>query len=149
MSNVRRSLLSVIGILFVFCITVVSFAQQDQQSDSVPIDSQVKQDPLKEINETLKELSDNYHKLDKQIGDLNTKVTFLLWAFGLFFTVIVLPVIVKYWRDTLSKQSSTEVVSRVAAEKATKASTENKEESDEELMQRNLRENRPSESKRA
>ena len=115
MLKARRTLWCILGMIFVFSITA-AFAQQEQQPDSVPADSQVKQDTLTEINKTLKELSDNYHKLDKQVGDLNTKVTFLLWAFGLFFTVIVLPVIVKYWRDTLGKQNSADMVSRTASE---------------------------------
>ena len=79
MVNMRGTLWCIFGILFIFTITSAAFAQQEQQPDTVPADSQVKQDPLTEINKTLKELNDNYHKLDKQVGDLNTKVTFLLW----------------------------------------------------------------------
>ena len=146
MMNMRGTLWCIFGILFIFTITSAAFAQQEQQPDTVPADSQVKQDPLTEINKTLKELNNNYHKLDIQVRDLNTKVTFLLWAFGLFFTVIVLPVIVKYWRNTLGKQNSANTGSRVDSKTTPDVATEKELDPSVFLRQGNFREKTQSDS---
>ena len=154
MLNVRATLWRIFGILFIFSLTFTAFAQQEQQSNAALSQSQFMQildkidesedrmrshvdkkfDELdKKFDEKFGELDDKFDELDKQVAVLNTKVNILIAIIVGIFTLIIAPILVLMLRDHLNQRNSVEIAA------------ESREESDEGIMQRILRDNRPSE----
>ena len=157
MLNVRATLWRIFGILFIFFITVTAFAQQEQQSDAALSQSQFMQilnkidesenrmrshvdnkfDELNkkfdELDKKFGELEDKFDELDKQVAVLNTKVNILIAIIVGIFTLVVAPILVLMLRDHLNQRNRVKIAA------------ESKEEPDEGIMQRILRDNRPSE----
>ena len=150
MLNVWTTLWSIFGILFIFSISFTAFAQQEQQAGAALSQSQFMQilnkidesedrmrshidKKFNELDKKLGELDEKFDELDKQVAVLNTKVNILIAIIVGIFTLIVAPILVLMLRDRLNQRNS--------AERA----AESREEPDEGIMQRILRDNRPSE----
>ena len=80
MLNARGTLWSIFGILFIFSIVSAAFAQQEQQSDSVPENSQ--QETLNQINKKLDGLDTKVDELATEIGKLVTEISKLVTEMG-------------------------------------------------------------------
>ena len=156
MLNGRATLRSIFGILFILSITFTAFAQQEQQpttlsqsqfekildkidesEDEMRKHVDKKFDELNkkfdELDEKFDKLDEKFDELDKQVAVLNTKVNILIAIIVGIFTLVVAPILVLMLRDHLSQRNSVEIA------------VENREESDEGIRQRILRDNRPSE----
>lgn len=161
MLNVRGTLWSFLGIFFLFSIISAAFAQQNQQSGSTLSESQFMQiidridkveDNMrdhvdKKIGELDKKIDVNYKELNTKFYELDKKVAVLRSDVDKLFTIIIAIAVAvgahllifigshiySYWRD------KTDVVPKVIPE--------NRDESDENLMQRHLRVSESSKSK--
>ena len=153
MSNTQATLGRIFGILFIFSITFTAYGQQEQQpavlsqsqfekildkieesEDEMRTHVDKKFNELdKKFDEKFGELDDKFDELDKQVAVLNTKVNILIAIIVGIFTLIVAPILVLMLRDHLNQRNSVEIAA------------ESTEESDEGIMQRILRDNRPSE----
>ena len=153
MSNIRATLWRIFGILFILSITFTAYAQQEQQpaalsqsqfekilekieesEDEMRTHVDKKFDELdKKFDEKFDKLDEKFDELDKQVAVLNTKVNILIAIIVGIFTLIVAPILVLMLRDHLNQRNSVEIAA------------ESKEESAEGIMQRILRDNRPSE----
>ena len=154
MLNVRATLWRIFGILFIFSLTFTAFAQQEQQSGAALSQSQFMQilekidesedrmrshvdKKFNELDEKLDkkfgELDEKFDELDKQVAVLNTKVNILIAIIVGIFTLIIAPILVLMLRDHLNQRNSVEIAA------------ENREEPNEGIRQRILRDNRPSE----
>jgi predicted PurR-regulated permease PerM len=150
MLNVWTTLWSIFGIFFIFSISFTAFAQQEQQAGAALSQSQFMQilnkidesedrmrshidKKFNELDKKLGELDEKFDELDKQVAVLNTKVNILIAIIVGIFTLIVAPILVLMLRDRLNQRNSVEIAA------------ESREEPDEGIMQRILRDNRPSE----
>ena len=153
MSNIRATLRSIFGILFILSITFTAYAQQEQQpaalsqsqfekilekieesEDEMRTHVDKKFDELdKKFDEKFGKLDEKFDELDKQVAVLNTKVNILIAIIVGIFTLIVAPILVLMFRDRLNQRNSVEI------------GAESREESAEGIMQGILRDNRPSE----
>ena len=148
MSNIQATLRSIFGILFILSITFTAYAQQAQQpaalsqSQFEKILEKIEESEdrmrthvdkkLGELDEKLGELDEKFDELDKQVAVLNTKVNILIAIIVGIFTLVVAPILVLMLRDHLNQRNSAEIAA------------ENQNEPDEGIIQRTLRDNRPS-----
>ena len=151
MLNVRATLSSIFGMLFILSISFTAFAQQEQQVGAALSQSQFMQildridkskeemrkhvddkfDELdKKFDKKFGELDDKFDELDKQVAVLNTKVNILIAIIVGIFTLIVAPILVLMLRDRLNQRNA----------------AESKEESAENVIRRNLTDNQQSEA---
>ena len=155
MLNVRATLRSIFGILFILSITFTAFAQQEQQPAALS-QSQFMQiidridksedrmrkhvdEKFEALDKKFDALETKFHELDKKVAVIRSDVDKLFTiimaiagADGLHLLIFVGSHIYSYWRNKAN------VVSKVAAE--------SREESDEDIGRGNLTDNRPSES---
>ncbi len=152
-SNIQATLRSILGILFILSITFTAYGQQEQQP-TVLSQSQFEkilekieesEDKMrthvdkkfgeldKKFDEKFGELDEKFDELDKQVAVLNTKVNILIAIIVGIFTLIVAPILVLMLRDRLNQRNSVEIAAEI------------REGSDEDMGQRILRDNRPSE----
>ena len=154
MLNVQATLWRIFGILFIFSITFTAFAQQEQQSDAALSESQFLQiidriDKSKEemrkhvdekfgeldkkIDEKFGELDDKVDEIKTDVAVLNARVNLLQWVIAIIGAPFLISIIVLFVQIRLNQPNSA------------KRAAENKEEPDEDIMPRILRDNRPSE----
>ena len=155
MLNVRATLWRIFGIFFIFSISFTAFAQQEQQSDAALSQSQFMQilnkmdesenrmrthvdkkfgELNKKFDDKFGELDDKFDELDKQVAVLNTKVNILIAIIVGIFTLVVAPLLVLMFRDRLNQRNSAEIAA------------ESKEESTENVIRRNLKDNQQSQA---
>ena len=154
MSNIRATLRSIFGILFILSITFTAYAQQEQQpaalsqsqfekilekieesEDEMRTHVDKKFNELdKKFDEKFGELDEKFDELDKQVAVLNTKVNILIAIVVGIFTLIVAPILVLMLRDRLNQRNSVEIAA------------ESREESDENVIRRNLKDNQQSQA---
>lgn len=79
MLNMQKTLWCILGVLFVLSITPAAFAQQEQQPDSVPADSQ---------QETLNQINKKLDGLDTKVDGLVTETDKLVTEIGKLVTEI-------------------------------------------------------------
>ena len=160
MLNVRATLWSVFGILFIFSIAFTAFAQEEQKSDTVLSQSQFmqiidridksKEETRKHVDERFekldKKIDEKFGELDKKIDELNTDVAFIngqltiiKWSITIFGAPLLVGLLI-YYLQNRKKKSDT------IADVATKVPAENKEESDANIKRKNLMDNQQSES---
>lgn len=160
MLNIQARLWRIFGILFILSITFNAYGQQEQQSGAALSQSQFMQilnkidesedrmrsyidkkfgeldgkfdEKFGELDKEFGELDDKFDELDKQVAVLNTKVNILIAIIVGIFTLVVAPILVLMLRDHLNQRNSTEITA------------ENQNEPDEGIMQRTLKDNRPS-----
>ncbi len=147
MLNVRATLWRIFGIPFIFSPTFTAFAQQEQQSDAALSQSQFMQilDKIdasedrmrKHVDEKFGELDEKVDEIKTDAAVLNARVNLLQWMIAIIGAPFLISIIVLFVQIRLNQKNSAEIVSEVA--------TESREESDEGIMQRILRDNRPSE----
>ena len=149
MSNIRATLRSIFGILFILSITFTAYAQQEQQPAALSQSQFEKilekieesEDEMRthvdkkfnELGEKFGELDEKFDELDKQVAVLNTKVNILIAIIVGIFTLIVAPILVLMLRDRLNQRNSVEIAA------------ESREESDEDIGRGNLTDNQQSE----
>ncbi len=149
MLNGRAMPWSIFGIFFIFSITFTAFAQQEQQSGTALSQSQFER-ILEKIEESEDEMRAHVDKkfgeLDKKIDELdgkvaeiktdvavlNARLNLLQWVIAIIGAPFLISIIVLFVQMRLNQQNGVEIPA------------ENKEESDEGIMQRTLRDNRPS-----
>ena len=158
MLNVRTTLWRIFGILFIFFIPFTAFAQQEQPSDAALSESQFErilekieesEDEMRKhvdkkfdeldkkfdkLGEKFDELDGKFDELDKQVAVLNTKVDILIAIIVGIFTLVVAPILVIMLVDRLKQRNSAKRAAEVPAESR-----------EEDITQRILRDNRPSE----
>ena len=154
MSNIRATLRSIFGILFILSITFTAYAQQEQQPAALSqsqfekilekieeSEDEMRTHVDKKFNELdekfdkkFGELDEKFDELDKQVAVLNTKVNILIAIIVGIFTLIVAPILVLMLRDRLNQRNSVEIAA------------ESKEESAENVIRRNLTDNQQSEA---
>ena len=154
MSNIWATFWSIFGILFIFSITFTAYAQQEQQpaalsqsqfekilekidesEDEMRTHVDKKFDELdKKFDEKFGELDEKFGELDKQVAVLNTKVNILIAIIVGIFTLVVAPILVLMFRDRLNQRNSVEIAA------------EGREESDENVIRRNLKDNQQSQA---
>ena len=160
MLNVRATLWSIFGILFIFSITFTAFAQQEQQSDAALSQSQFmqiidridksKDEMRKHVDEKFDELDkkfdEKFGELDKKFDELNADVAFIngqltiiKWSITIFVAPLIVGLIIYYLQNRKRKTNTT-------ADVSTKVSAESKEESDEDIRRGNLIDNQQSET---
>ena len=159
MLNVRLTLLSIFGILFIFSISFTTFAQQEQQSDAALSQSQFvqiidridksKEEIRKHVDEKFdrldKKIDEKFSELDKKIDELNEDVAFIngqltiiKWSITIFGAPLLVGLIIYYLQNRKKKANTTTDV-------ATKVPAESREESDEDIGRGNLTDNQQSE----
>ena len=126
MLNVRTTLWSIFGILFIFSISFTAFAQQEQQAGVTLSQSQFIQllekidesedEMRKHVDKKFDELDEKFDELDKQVAILNTRVNILIAIIVGIFTLIVAPILVLMLRDRLNQRNSVETASEAAGE---------------------------------
>ena len=116
MLNVRRTLWSIFGILFIFSITPAAFAQQSDTDKIIQEIHRLETKMVEKINEletnTLKgmheletkmrdhvdkkigELDTKFHELDKKVALVDLKANILIGVFGVIITLVVIPILV-------------------------------------------------------
>ena len=161
MSNIRATLWRIFGIFFIFSITFTAFAQQEQQPAALS-QSQFMQildkmdesedrmrshvdkkfgeldkkfdEKFGELDKKFDELDEKFDELDKQVAVLNTKMNILIAIIVGIFTLVVAPILVLMFRDRLNQRNSVEIAA------------EGREESDENVIRRNLKDNQQSQA---
>ena len=150
MSNIRATLRSIFGILFILSITFTAYAQQEQQPAALSQSQFEKilekieksEDEMRthvdkkfnELGEKFGKLDEKFDELDKQVAVLNTKVNILIAIIVGIFTLIVAPILVLMLRDRLNQRNSVEIAA------------ESREESDENVIRRNLTDDQQSQA---
>ena len=150
MSNIRATLRSIFGILFILSITFTAYAQQEQQPAALSQSQFEKilekieksEDEMRthvdkkfnELGEKFGKLDEKFDELDKQVAVLNTKVNILIAIIVGIFTLIVAPILVLMLRDHLNQRNSVEIAA------------ESREESDENVIRRNLTDDQQSQA---
>ncbi len=149
MLNIRATLWRIFGILFIFSITFTAYAQQKQESGAALSQSQFMQilDKIDEsedrmrshIDKKFDELDGKFDELDGKVAEiktdvavLNARVNLLQWVIAIIGAPFLISIIVLFVQIRLNQRNSVEIAA------------ENKEESDEGIMPRILRDNRPS-----
>ena len=116
MLNVRRTLWSIFGILFIFSITPAAFAQQSDTDKIIQEIHRLETKMVEKINEleknTLKrmhelelkminhvdkkfgELDTKFDELDKKVALVDLKANILIGVFGVIITLVVIPILV-------------------------------------------------------
>ena len=154
MSNGQVTLWRIFGILFIFSITFTAFAQQEQQSDAALSQSQFlqiidridksKEEMRKHVDEKFdaldKKFDAKFGELDEKVNEiktdvavLNARVNLLQWIIAIIGAPFLISIIVLFVQMRLNQRNSVEIAA------------ESKEEPDEDIMPRILRDNRPSE----
>ncbi|MDE0313809.1 MAG: hypothetical protein OXM61_02820 [Candidatus Poribacteria bacterium] len=163
MLNVRGKFCCIIGILFVLSIAPTALGQQ---SDSALTQSQFEK-ILEKIEESEKEtrayidqkfdkldtkidekfgeldkkidgLEAKFHELDKRVNRIDLKVNILIGILTIIGGPILVQILNHAVRNRLNSQNKDKIVAEVAAE--------NRDESDEDIRRRNLRDRDPSEA---
>ena len=156
MSNIQATLWCIFGILFIFSISFTAFAQQEQRSGAALSQSQFMQilDRIDKSEDEMRNhidkkfdaldkkfdgLETKFHELDKKVAVIRSDVDKLFTiiiaiagAVGLHLLIFVGSHIYSYWRNKAN------IVPKVAAQ--------SKEESTENVIRRNLIDNRSSET---
>lgn len=91
----------------------------------------------KHVDEKFGELDEKVDEIKTDAAVLNARVNLLQWMIAIIGAPFLISIIVLFVQIRLNQKNSAEIVSEVA--------TESREESDEGIMQRILRDNRPSE----
>ena len=155
MLNGQTTLWSIFGILFIFSIAFTAFAQQEQQSDAALSQSQFERildkidesedEMRKHVDKKFDELDEKFDELDGKVADiktdvavLNAKVNLLQWVIAIIGAPFLISIIVLFVQIRLNQRNRTEIVPEVPAE--------SREESDEDIRQRNPIDNQQSES---
>ncbi|RKU30109.1 hypothetical protein C6499_06875 [Candidatus Poribacteria bacterium] len=154
MLNTQATLRSIFGILFILSITFTAFAQQEQPSGAALSQSQFMQildkideseDEMrkhvdKKFDELNKKFDEKFDELDEKVAEiktdvavLNARVNLLQWVIAIIGTPFLISIIVLFVQIRLNQRNNVEIAA------------ESKEESDEGIMQRILKDNRPSE----
>lgn len=155
MLNVRTTLWSIFGILFIFLISFTAFAQQEQQTGAALSQSQFEKllDKIEESEDTMrkhvdekfddldKKFDEKFDKLDEKVTEvktevavLNARVNLLQWVIAIIGAPFLISIIVLFVQIRLHQQNSVEIAA------------ESKEESDTNIKRRNLIDNQPSEA---
>ena len=158
MLNVRATLWRIFGILFIFSITFTAFAQQEQQTDAALSQSQFMQllDKIDESEDEMRkhvdkkfdeldqkfdekfgELDKKFDKLSTDVAFINGQLTIIKWSITIFGAPLLVGLIICYLQNRKIKINTT-------ADVATKVPAESREESDEDIRQGILRDNRSS-----
>ena len=155
MLNVRATLWSIFGILFILSIPFAAFAQQEQQSDAALSQSQFEKilDKIDESEDEMRshvdkkfdELDEKFDELDEKVAEiktdvavLNARLNLLQWVIAIIGAPFLISIIVLFVQMRLNQRNSAEIASEV--------STESKEKSDEDIRRGNLIDNQQSES---
>lgn len=171
--NNRQSFISIFGFFFVLFVVSTALGQQpdsalpQSQADKIieKID-QLEKNMLKgmhelelkmrdhvdkkfgELDKKIDELDDRLDKLSEDVAFINGQLTNIKWVIAIFgaplLVSIVAGIVVIIVQNNLSRKNDTKVVSNAAAE----TTTENRDESDEGLIQDILRDSELSESER-
>ena len=171
MLNARGMLCCIFGILFIFSIVSAAFAQQDNSALSQSQFEKI----LEKIDESEKETLKGMHELetkmrdhvDKKIAEVNTNITelkedvanikgqltIIKWGITVFGAPLLVGIVVIIVQNYLSRKNDGKIASEAAAEAvskvASKATTENREEPDEDLTLKHLMDSKPSKSELA
>ena len=152
-SNIRATLRSTFGILFILSITFTAYAQQEQQPAALSQSQFEKilekieesEDEMRtHVDKKFDELDKKFDKLDEKVDEiktdvavLNARVNLLQWMIAIIGAPFLISIIVLFVQIRLNQRNSAEIAPEVAAE--------SRDESDEGITQRILRDNRPSE----
>ena len=157
MLNARATLWSIFGILFIFSITFTAFAQQEQQSGAALSQSQFERilEKIEESEDEMRahvdkkfgELDEKFNKKFDALGEkvaeiqtdvavLNARVNLLQWVIAIIGAPFLLSIIVLFVQIRLNQRNGVEIAPKVAAE--------SREEPGKDVIQRTLRDNRPS-----
>ena len=151
MLNVRATLWRIFGILSIFSLTFTAFAQEEQQSDTALSQSQFmqildridksKEEMRKHVDEKFGELDKKFDELDEKVNEiktdvavLNARVNLLQWMIAIIGAPFLISIIVLFVQIRLNQKNSAEIAA------------ESKEESAENVIRRNLRNNQQSEA---
>ena len=160
MLNGRVMLWSIFGVLFIFSIAFTAYAQQEQQSDAALSQSQFMQiiDRIDKSKEEIREhvderfekldkkIDEKFGELDKKIDELNTDVAFIngqLTVIKWSITIFGAPLLVGLLIYSLQNRKKTV---NTTADVATKIPAESREESDKDVIRRNLTDDQQSEA---
>ena len=116
MLNVRATLWSVFGILFIFSIPFTAFAQQEQQAGAVLSQSQFEklldkidesEDEIrKHVDEKFDKLDKKFDELDEKFDELSTDVAFIngqltiiKWSITIFGAPLLVGLIIYYFQN--------------------------------------------------
>ncbi len=162
--NARKMTYGIFFILLISSITVTSFAQQEQQSDSALSRSQFMQiidridkseenmrnhfdKKFGELDKKIDDLETKFHELDKKVAVLRSDVDKLFTiiiavavAVGAHLLIFIGSHIYTYWRN------KTNVDANVSSQLATKVASEGRNNTKAEIIRRHLRDKEPSES---
>ena len=153
MLNARTTLWSIFGILFIFSISFIAFAQQDQQAGAALSQSQFEKilekidesedEMRKHVDEKFEKLDKKFDELDEKVAEiktdvavLNAKVNLLQWMIAIIGAPFLISIIVLFVQIRVNQRNSAEIVPEVAAESG--------EVSDEDSRQRNSIDNQQS-----
>lgn len=162
MLKARRTVWCILGMIFVFSITT-AFAQQEQQSDSEFSKSQFIRiiDRIDKVEDNLRDYVDTkFKELDERIDTLDTKIddldnrfdklsedvafikgqlTIIKWGIAIFGAPLLIGMIMFFLQNREKKgQATTEITTKIASE--------NRYESNVDMIRKNLRDKEPSES---
>ncbi|RKU36328.1 hypothetical protein C6496_13810 [Candidatus Poribacteria bacterium] len=119
----------------------------DQKFDK--LDTKIDQ-KFGELDKKIDDLNTKFNKLDKDVAVLSARLNLLQWIIAIIGAPFLISIIILFVQMRLNQQNSAEIVSKVAAEVAARVAaevvTENRDESDEDIMLDNLRNTQPSES---
>ena len=155
----RRTFSIIFGILFVLCMASTALAQQEQQPDSALSESQVikiieaiheSENRMREyvdkkfgeLDKKIDGLDDRFDELSEDVAFINGQLTIIKWGITIFGAPLLVGLIIYFVQNRKQKAN-------VTADVAAKVAAENRDESDEDFIQRSLRDNQPSESELA
>ena len=153
MSNIRATLRSIFGILFILSITFAAYAQQEQQPAALSQSQFEKilekieesEDEMRaHVNKKFDELDKKFDELDGKVAEiktdvavLNARVNLLQWVIAIIGAPFLISIIVLFVQIRLNQQNS--------AKRAPEVADESKEEPDEDIGRGNLTDNQRSE----
>jgi len=158
MLNVRATLRSIFGILFILSITFTAYAQQEQQPAALSqsqfekilekieeSEDKMRTHVDKKFNELDKKFDAKFDKLDEKVDEiktdvavLNARVNLLQWMIAIIGAPFLISIIVLFVQIRLNQQNSTERAPEIADER--------KEKPDEDIKRKNFIDNQQSEA---
>ena len=126
MLNVRATLSSIFGILFIFSIAFTAFAQQEQQPGAALSQSQFErilekidesEDEMRaHVDKKFSELDEKFDKLDEKVDEiktdaavLNARLNLLQWVIAIIGAPFLISVVVLLVQMRLNQQNRTEI----------------------------------------
>ena len=153
MSNIRATLRSIFGILFILSITFAAYAQQEQQPAALSQSQFEKilekieesEDEMRaHVNKKFDELDKKFDELDGKVAEiktdvavLNARVNLLQWVIAIIGAPFLISIIVLFVQIRVNQRNNAEIVAEVASK--------SREVSDEDSQQRNSIDNQQSE----